>query len=250
MARGAVQQKTCSMRTQTSRVLGTVAATLLALAVTACGSAPSNNSGPAGQDATSESPSRNPRATSEPSTEESPRTASDRELITAAGIAAIVQRHLGQDRVKMFGVFDGDEPGSVGLWIQMRGAGGPENFSLSLYSPQATGNYMGRPGQCPAKTQRMPGKSRCRVLENDRTVMINQMAQGFSDDNAKGMVISGTVVTRKDGSALSMYESYDRSPTITMADLEQVLGDPNLTWRTDAAVNQAGEKITVRRLDG
>ena len=94
----------------------------------------------------------------------------------------------------------------------MRGSGGPENFALSVYSPQASGDYMGKPGQCPPKDQRVPGKSRCQVLDHGRTVMTNQMAQGFSDDNATGMIISGTVVTPEDGSALTMYESYDRYP--------------------------------------
>ena len=234
MTREEMQRKTRAMQTQPSRLLGALAATLFALAVSACGSTTSDSAS----------------ATPSPSPGESPTEAVGRERITAAGIAAIVQRHLGQDRVKMFGVFDGDEPGSVGLWVQMRGSGGPENFALSVYSPRASGDYMGKAGQCPPKNQRMPGKSRCQVLEHDRTVMTNQMAHGFSDDNANGMVISGTVVTPEDGSALTMYESYDRSPTVTMSDLEKILGDPSLTWLVDVAVNQAGGEIRVRKLDG
>ena len=35
-----------------------------------------------------------------------------------------------------------------------------------------------------------------------------------------------------------------------MTDLEQILGDPNLRWLVDSAVNKAGEKVPVRNLEG
>jgi hypothetical protein len=75
-------------------------------------------------------------------------------------------------------------------------------------------------------------------------------AQGFSDDNADGMVISGTAITPEDGGALAMYESYDDSPAVSVADIQDLLSDPRLTWLTDPGVNEAGADIDVKEVTG
>ena len=100
-------------------------------------------------------------------------------------------------------------------------------------------------GQCPGEPTR-EGESQCRTLENGTTVTTRVDAQGFSDDNVDGMVISGTAITPEDGGALAMYESYDDSPAVSVADLEDLLTDPRLTWLTDPVVNKAGEDIDVK----
>ncbi len=49
---------------------------------------------------------------------------------------------------------------------------------------------------------------------------------------------------------MAMYETYDDSPAIIRADLEAVLTDPRLTWLTEPAVNDAGDKVEVKQLTG
>jgi hypothetical protein len=49
---------------------------------------------------------------------------------------------------------------------------------------------------------------------------------------------------------MSMYESYDKSPAISTADIEDVLTDPRITWFTDPAVNQAGKGVVLKESTG
>lgn len=90
----------------------------------------------------------------------------------------------------------------------------------------------------------------CRTLGSGRTVTVRKTAEGFSDDNVEGMVISGTAITHGDGGALTMYENYDDSPAISVAGLEDLLTDPRLTWFTDPSVNAAGADVDVKELLG
>ena len=91
---------------------------------------------------------------------------------------------------------------------------------------------------------------RCRTLDNGTTVMMIEDSAGFSDDNAQGMVLSGTAVTAGDGAAMAMYESYDKSPAVSAADIEDLLSDPRLTWLTEVAVNKAGQDVAVKKQTG
>jgi hypothetical protein len=94
------------------------------------------------------------------------------------------------------------------------------------------------------------GKSQCRTLEDGTTVMTGETPYGFSDDNANGMVVFGTATTRENGTAMAMYESYDDSPSVSVADLDSILTDPRLTWLTDPALNEAGEDVHVKESTG
>jgi hypothetical protein len=63
-------------------------------------------------------------------------------------------------------------------------------------------------------------------------------------------VISGSADTPENGGALALYESYDDSPAISVADLEDLLTDPRLTWFTEPAVNRAGSEIDLKEIAG
>lgn len=60
----------------------------------------------------------------------------------------------------------------------------------------------------------------------------------------------GSVITPGDGAAMAMYESYDDSPAVSVADLEDLLSDPRLTWLTDPEVNESGETVDLEVISG
>jgi hypothetical protein len=190
-------------------------------------------------------PTESDNADANPSAGAAARSGKD-EQITPGGIAAIVLEHLGDDAVKQFFTYE-PEPGSVSVMIQMEDKT-PHNFAVQVYAP-AQARQFGKAGTCPPK-QQLGKDSRCQVLDNGTTVMTTEISQGFSDDNAGGMVLSGIATTPEDGGGMAMYESYDRSPAVTAQDLEDILADPRLTWLTDPATNAAGEAIDLKEPTG
>ena len=211
--------------------------TTLALALTACGTGGSDTAKPTGEGNAGESAS----------SRESP-SGDKKQRITPAGIAMIVRDHLGRSAVRQFGTYE-PEPGSVSVMIQLRDDG-PHNFAVQVYPPKFAAEF-GKAGKCPPERKGQRGtQMHCRTLDNGTTVMMIEDSVGFSDDNAKGMVISGTAITAGDGAAMAMYEGYDKSPGVSAADIEEVVSDSRLTWLTEAAVNKAGEDVAVKKLTG
>jgi len=209
----------------------------LAMALSACGSANSDTAQPAdlsgGQ-------------TSSPGASAGGRGP---ERITPGGIAVVVLDHLGQRAVRLFATYE-PEPGSVDLMIGLREGTRADMFALTVYSPEQAGE-LGPAGKCPPKSRRDRfGDTQCRTLDNGTTVMTTEVAEGFSDDNADGMVVFGTAVTRDAGAAMAMYESYDDTPVVSAADLNGILADPRLTWLTQPDLNEAGEDVDVKKLKG
>lgn len=219
---------------------------ILALLATGCGNKAADTASPP-EATTSASATNAPaptRATSAP-------TGGRKERITSAGIAAVVREHLGAQRVRLYGTYGG-EPGSVDLMLSLRNGGGRDMFTVSAYSPGQGGGEFGELGRCPRskKATRFMRHIRCHELPDGTTVLAYLVPSGFSDDNAHGQVVNG-VSTSPDGSvALAMYESYDRSPAVSVADVDDLLSDRRLTWRTDPTVNDAGRDIKVRNLGG
>lgn len=167
--------------------------------------------------------------------------------ITPGGVAAIVLEHLGSDTVRRFVTYE-QEPGSVSVMVRLRDAT-PHNFGVQVYSPNQA-EMFGPAGRCPRNDRPKGGEFRCRTLADGTTITTIEDDAGFSDDNADGVVISGSAVTPDDGGALALYESYDDTPAISAADLEDLLTDPRLTWLTEPAVNRAGERIEVKEIGG
>jgi hypothetical protein len=214
---------------------GVLAGTTLALVLTGCGSTGPETAEPTEGDNTGGSAS----------TSQSPSGDKDQQ-ITPGGIALVVLDHLGQDTVRQFVTYE-PEPGSVSVMVRLRDRT-PHNFAVQVYSPENTGEF-GKAGSCPPQ-QREMGKSQCRVLDNGTTVMTSQIPHGFSDNNPNGSLLMGTVITPEAGTAGAMYESYDDSPAISVAELEDLLTDPRLSWLTDPEVNKAGQDVPVKELTG
>ena len=224
---------------RTSTLLGGLVGAVLTVTLTACGTATTGSAAPADG------------SRADPSAAAGPGASGDKDQqITPGGIAVVVREHLGRDAVQQFVTFE-QEPGSVAVMIRLRRATAAENFAVSVYSPDDTGEAFGEAGTCPSmRHQRAFGDSRCRTLDSGRTVMTSENSEGFSDDNAHGMVVFGTAVTPDSGTAMAMYESYDDSPVIRAADLDRLLADPRLSWLTDPALNEAGKDVTLRVLRG
>jgi hypothetical protein len=212
-----------------TQISGACAATFLTVLMTACGSQDMNSAGK------SPSPDQTVRGHRE-------------EPITPGGVAFIVLDHLGPDTVRQVVTFAEDEEGeAVGVMVRLRERT-PHNFAVNVYPPEQAKGF-GPAGKCPPNPRKGEA-SRCRVLDDGTAVTTSQIAEGFSDDNADGSVLTGTAVTPDAGAALAMYESYDDSPAISMADLEDLLSDPRLAWLTDPEVNESGKTVDLKVITG
>jgi hypothetical protein len=171
------------------------------------------------------------------------------EHITPGGIAVVVLDHLGPRAIRQVYTYE-PEPGSVGLMIRLREGTRADMFAVTVYSPAQAGQF-GPARKCPAKGGGGGVEDmQCRTLKSGLTVTTSEVAGGFSDDNADGMVVYGTAVTRDAGAAMAMYESYDDTPAVSAADLDGILTDPRLSWLTQPALNEAGEDVDVKKLEG
>ena len=173
------------------------------------------------------------------------------EVIRPAGIAALVEEHLGALDVRSYGTY-GDESGAVDLAV---GLGAPDRrdmFVVSVHSPGQAEGAFGAPRRC-ARDKKSTNDVRrltCHRLTDGTTVTAYLSQGGFSDDNADGIVVAGTSHAPDGSVALAMYESYDALPAVSAADLDRLLSDRRLRWRTESAVNKAGRDLDVRRLTG
>ena len=213
-----------------TQISGACAATFLTILVTACGSADTKTLGQ------SPSPGESARG-------------SEKERITPGGVALIVLDHLGPDTVRRVATFTENEEGEgVGVVVRLRDRT-PHNFAVSVYPPEQA-EELGAAGKCPPNPKRKGEAAECRVLDDGTTVTINRITEGFSDDNADGSLLMGSAITPDAGAAMAMYESYDDSPAISVAELEDLLSDPRLTWLTDTEVNDSGETVDLKVITG
>jgi hypothetical protein len=237
--------KTSDMRL--FRITPAVPVAALAVVLTGCADPMSDTSGsPSAPDSSVTAASTTPPARSD-----RPAETGHKERIRPAGIAAVVEQRLAAFDVRSYGSY-GDEPGSVDLIIGLRDPDRRDMFVVSAYAPGQADGAFGAPSMCRGdkRTTKHIRQLRCHRLADGTTVMAYLSPGGFSDDNPDGTVVTGTSQSPDGSVALAMYESYDPSPAVTVADLERLLSDRRLRWRTDPAVNAAGRRLAVRRLTG
>jgi hypothetical protein len=230
------------------RALGVALVTVLT--VGGCGNQAGDSTEPASRSSAASSAPTPSKPTSSATASRSPAA---KETVTAAGIAALVTEHLGAGKVAAFGSYGG-EPGAVDVMIRLRGGGRADNFTVTVYSPKHGRGEFGELTTCPrgkqARGDKFTKEFTCHRVANGTTVTAYLVPYGFSDDNARGHVVTG-LAGGPDGSvAMAMYESYDPSAPITVTDVDKLLSDPRLTWMTDPAVNAAGKALHVARLRG
>lgn len=222
---------------RTSTVSRTIVCANLALLLASCGSNDSTTRDATGDGRVSQSPPAGQADGGPP------------EQITPGGIAVVVLDHLGRDTVQKVLTFAGEDPGSVAVMVRLRDRT-PHNFAVQVYAPAQAGEFGARGGECPPARERKGEVSWCRTLDNGATVTVSEHSEGFSDDNRKGSLLMGSVFTPEEGAAVAMYESYDRSPAVSLAELEAMLTDPRLTWLTDPELNRAGESVDLEKIAG
>jgi hypothetical protein len=231
------------------RAVGVALATILTVA--GCGNQASDSTGPASRSSAPSSAPTPSNPTSSAPAGQAPTEA--KEQVTTAGIAALVTEHLGAGKVAAFGSY-GDEPGTVDVMIRLRGGGRADNFIVTVYSPKRGGGEFKELTKCPrgkhAKRDKSTKRFTCHRLANGTTVTAYLVPYGFSDDNSRGHVVTGLAGAPDGSVAMALYESYDRSAPITVADVDKLLSDPRLIWMTDPAVNAAGKGLHVPRLRG
>jgi hypothetical protein len=229
-------------RPAVSPVRPATAALVLAAVLAATGCGNTARGGKDGEDTTSSSADASPSSAA-------------REKITQGGLAALVADHLGKDAIASFGSY-GPEPGEVYVMVRLRGGGRADMFSVSVMSPKQGGRELaGAMGKCPTTQQRkrMGGDMKeftCHRLQNGTTVTAYLVQSGFSDDNARGLVVTGVSVAPDKSTTMAMYESYDKSAELTVSEVDKLLSDPRTAWMTDPATNKAGTSIKIEKLRG
>ena len=209
------------------------------LAAAGCGTA--GGGGKDGEDTTSSSADGSP-------------TSAARVRITQGGLAALVADHLGKDAIASFGSY-GQEPGQVDVMVRLRGSGRADMFSVSVTSPKQGGRELaGAMAKCPTTQQRkrMGGMKEftCHRVQNGTTVTAYLVPSGFSDDNARGLVVTGVSVGPGKSTTMAMYESYDKTAPISVAEVDKLLSDTRMAWMTDPATNKAGNSLKIEKLRG
>ena len=208
------------------------------LATAGCGDAAGR--GKDGEDTTSSSADGSP-------------TSAAREQITQGGLAALVADHLGKDAIASFGSY-GDEPGEVYVMVRLRGSGRADQFAVSVTSPKQGGPEVAAMAKCPTAQQRKRSggmkEFTCHRLQNGTTVTSYLVPSGFSDDNARGLVVTGVSVAPDKSTTIAMYESYDKTAPISVTEVDKLLSDPRMAWMTDPATNEAGNSLQIKKLRG
>lgn len=185
---------------------------------------------------------------------DAPQLGATSEQITAGGVAALVDEHLGTDQVRQYGTY-GHEAGSVDVMVQLRGADRRNLFVVSVPSPEGADQEYGGAADASCDQLRRQGTRRggrtwCEELADGGVASVQLINYGFSDDNAHGRVLMGLAAEPEGRLATAMYESYTPAVAVVPEDLLALMADERLTWMTDPALNDAGRDINVRPLRG
>lgn len=186
-----------------------------------------------------------------PSAREDP-TGAAGERITSQGVAALVEEHLGADRVRWYGAFD--EEGQVLVTVRLEDASGPHSFVVGASSPDSDEyGFLGDDVTCDqmeAQEGRRGMEVWCQALEGGGIATVQRLPTGFTDGNRHGRMMMAFAYQPGGRTATAMYESSTPTTDIEPETLLELVADERLAWTTDPAVNDAGSDIEVRRLEG
>lgn len=217
----------------TSRIRALAAltlATVVALALTSCG-------GDDGSGKDSASAAKTPdRSSFVPITEE--------------GIAAIVDKHLG-DRVKSYARFD-DAPDPKAkqrsVEVVLADADRRDTFEVTVYAPGASQGQVVK-GDCAegeGDAQSDPSATvSCIPVEGGGNVTITHLAFGLASGNRVGSYLTASGTGPDDREATVAYESFTKKVPLSDKEIGDILGDPSLGWETDPETNKAGASLEL-----
>ena len=168
--------------------------------------------------------------------------------ITAPGIAAVVDRHLG-DRVRAYSVFS-DQPGGKvtarTIQVRLRGADRRDTFLVSVYPEGGSQGEVAKGDCSKARAQADPqAEVTCSPAPGGGNVTITRLPFALTDGNDRGRYLRASGSGPEQREASVSYESFTRKLPISDQDLDALLGDPYLGWQTDPRFNKAGRSLTV-----
>lgn len=167
--------------------------------------------------------------------------------ITTAGVAAVVDRHLG-DKVAKYYTFEEDASDAKERYVGIRlvGADRRDTFLVSVYAQGGSGGEVVA-GPCPeAAPEPDPiATVTCVPVAGGGNVTLTRFATGFADGNKDGSYLTASGTGPEEREATASYESFTAQSPVSDEELEALLGDPYLGWETAAGINKAGEALTI-----
>ena len=167
--------------------------------------------------------------------------------ITTGGVAAVVDRHLG-DRVQKYYTFKGDTSGAKERYLGVRLKDGDprDTFLVSVYAQGGSGGEVVA-GPCPGTSPEPDPMATvtCLPVAGGGNVTITQFATGFEEGNKAGSYLTASGTGPEEREATASYESFSKQPPLSDEELGALLGDPYLGWETAARFNEAGKSLKV-----
>jgi hypothetical protein len=172
--------------------------------------------------------------------------------ITAQGVAAVVQRHLG-DAVVGYYTFKGDSPQvdqQLQVGVRLKGADARDTFLVTVYPKGGSGGEVVT-GPCTGGDEAPDPQSKtaCFPASGGGNVTVTTLARGLDDGNTKGRYVTASGTGPTDREATATYESYTHTPPITDQQLKALLGDPYLGWETAPKTNTAGQSLKIAQVE-
>jgi hypothetical protein len=170
------------------------------------------------------------------------------EPITVEGVAAVVDRHLG-DKVTSYSILSDESDGEMvgrSIEVTLRDADPQDSFVVTVYPENGSQGEVVK-GDCGgASTQDDPqAKVTCTDAPDGGNVTITHFSFSLVGGNKNGSHITASGSGPEDREATVSYESFTKKVPISDKQLQAILGDPDLGWETDPAVNKAGKKLKV-----
>ena len=168
--------------------------------------------------------------------------------ITPAGIAAVVDEHLG-DRVRSYAVFSDEGSGDLAersIQITLKGAGKDDTFLVSVY-PEGGSQGQVIKGECSeAGSQDDPQtKVTCAAGPDGGNVTITRFPFSLTSADRTGAYLMASGSGPEEREVTASYDTAAKKTPIADQDLNALLGDPYLGWETDPKFNKAGESLDV-----
>lgn len=167
--------------------------------------------------------------------------------ITVKGVAAVVDKHLG-DQVKSYAILADEPEGKVAqrtIEVTLKGANPDDSFTVSVYPEDGSQGQVPK-GSCDeAGTQDDPqAKVTCTPAPDGGNVTITHFAFGLSG-GPKGSYLTASGTGPAEREATAEYDGFSKKIPVSDQDLKALMADANLGWTTDPSTNKAGESLTV-----
>ncbi|MCW2833235.1 MAG: hypothetical protein JWN68_1188 [Nocardioides sp.] len=159
----------------------------------------------------------------------------DVEAITPAGVAGVVRKVVGADRIVFYSAAGDDD--SVGVQVKLAGR------QVLVVTVQTAGDVP--VDSCDDISDTAMGGGECETSE-DGTILASGTAEAFSDDNTRGSTVLAQSVNPDTGRVVyALYETYSPTPGLDPATVAAIVSDPALAAMTDPATNDAGADIEM-----